>query len=97
MTTGSAASLAGTLPKAPLSPFPVARRDNDVAFLPYGQGDHDAPPRIGSLLKAAGEPPRGHVLVAAGEAETALELQRVWLSQAIASSVPPRLRRRHIG
>jgi hypothetical protein len=77
MTTGSAASLAGTLPKAPLSPFPVARRDNDVAFLPYGQGDHDAPPRIGSLLKAAGEPPRGHVLVAAGEAETALELQRV--------------------
>ena len=77
MTTGSAASLAGTLPKAPLSPFPMARRDNGVAILPYGQGNHDAPPRIGSLQKAAGEPPRGHVLVAAGEAETALELQRL--------------------
>ena len=77
MTIGSAASLAGTLPKALLSPFPMARRDKGVAILPYGQGDHDAPPRIGSLQKAAGEPPRGHVLLAAGEAETVLELQRL--------------------
>ena len=76
MTIGSAASLAGTLAKAPLSPFPVARGDKGVAILPYGRGDHDAPPRIVSLQKAAGEPPRGRILVAAGEAGTALELQR---------------------
>jgi hypothetical protein len=65
------------LPKAPLSPLPVARRDKGVAILPYWRGDHDAPTRIGCLQKAAGEPPRAHILVAAGEAGTFLELQRL--------------------
>jgi hypothetical protein len=77
MTIGSAASLAGTLPKAPLSPLPLARRDKGVAILPHGRSDFDAPPRIVSLQKAAAEPPRGHVLVAAAETGTALEVQRL--------------------
>lgn len=77
MTIGSAASLAGTLPEALLSPVPMARRDKSVAILPYGRGDDDAPPRIVPLQKAAGEPPRGHIFVAAADAGTALALQRV--------------------
>ena len=76
MTIGSAASRAGTLPQAPLSLFPMARRDKGVAILPYGRGDA-APPRFVPLQKAAGEPPRGHVLVAAADAGTALAAQRL--------------------
>ena len=76
MTIGSAASLAGTLPGAPLFPLPMARRDERVAILPYGRGD-DAPPRVVPLQKAAGDPPRGYILVVAADAGTALEAQRL--------------------
>lgn len=76
MPFGSAASLPGTPPQAPLYPIPVTRRDRRVTLVPQDWGDR-APPRIVALQIAADDPPRGHVLLADGDAKAALEIQRV--------------------
>jgi hypothetical protein len=81
MTIGSAASQAGTVPAVPLSPFPVARRSKGVAIFPQSWGDA-APPRHVPLQKAAGGPPRGHLLLAASDAATALDVQRLLAGSA---------------
>jgi CheY-like chemotaxis protein len=73
MPFGSAASLPGTLPQAPLSPHPATRRSPRFV-VPHNWGDV-APPRIVPLQKAAEDPPRGYVLLADGHATSALEAQ----------------------
>jgi hypothetical protein len=77
MTIGSAASLVGTLPKAPLFPLPMTRKG--ITSMPHSWGDA-APPRTVPLQKAAGDPPRGHILAASADVRTALEVQRLLLN-----------------
>jgi CheY-like chemotaxis protein len=76
MPFGSAASLPGTPPQAPLSPFPVTRRHPRFTVVPHNWGDA-APPRIVPLQKAADDPPRGWVLLAEDDAASAREAQRL--------------------
>ena len=63
MSLGSAASLPGTMPQAPLFPTPVTRR---ATVVPHNWGDAAAP-RMAPLQKAAENPPRGYVLLAEGD------------------------------
>jgi CheY-like chemotaxis protein len=76
MPIGSAAPLSGTLPQAPLSPHPMARRTRPFALVPQSSGA-TAPPRIFPLVGLADDPPRGRILVVEDDAEAALELQRL--------------------
>ena len=77
MSLGSAASLPGTLPQAPLSPRPGTRRPySRFSVVPHHWGDA-ARPRIVPLQKAAEDPPRGYVLVADGNPASAREAQRL--------------------
>src|SRR5436190_3319837 len=76
MSLGSAASLPGTLPQAPLPPIPATRRPPGFSVVPHNWGDA-APPRIVPLQKAAEDPPNGYVLLAERDAVAALEMQRL--------------------
>ena len=75
MPIGSAASLPGTLPQAPL-PLPPMTRRTRPRLVPQSTGA-TAPPRIFPLVRLAEDPPRGRILVVAENAATALELQRL--------------------
>jgi len=68
---GSAASLSRPRPQAPLSPF----RTPGIGLVRPHPGD--APPRIVSLYKAAGDLPARHILVVEDEAASALEVQQL--------------------
>src|SRR5947207_9154476 len=70
MSLGSAASLPGTLPQAPLSPRPGTRPYSRFSVVA-------APPRIVPQPRAAEDPPRGYVLVADCDAASAREAQRL--------------------
>src|SRR5437764_9883537 len=76
MPIGSAASLPGILPQAPLSPFPIVRRDRRLSLVPQSSGQI-APPRRLPLEAAAEDPPRGRILVVDEDTGATLELQRV--------------------
>lgn len=75
MSLGSAASLPGTMPQAPLSLPPTVRSVRPITIAPQSSGA--SPTRRVPLQKVADEPPRGRVLVVEDEAATALALQ--WL------------------
>jgi CheY-like chemotaxis protein len=74
MPIGSAACLQGSLPQAPLSPFPNHRRARPFALVPTGSGA-TAPPRLLPLQKVADDPPRGRILVVESDTAAGLELQ----------------------
>jgi len=74
MPIGSAASLPGSLPQAPLHPFPMARRSRPSPLVAWSSGAA-APPRLLPLQKAADDPPRGRILVVENDAAAALGLQ----------------------
>jgi len=70
MTIGSAASLSGTMPQAPLSLFRTP--DLRVVHSEFGSA---APPRAG-LQKEARDPPGSHILVVEDDAVAALAVQQ---------------------
>jgi CheY-like chemotaxis protein len=74
MTIGSAASLAGTLPRAPLSPVHCFRQRRRPAARPYPVGAGVPPLRL-PRAGLADDPPRGRVLVVEDDALVALDLQ----------------------
>jgi CheY-like chemotaxis protein len=76
MSYGSAASLPGPVPQAPLHPFPTARSARSVGLAPQSSG-RAAPPRMMPLVKAADDPPRGRILLVDGDASKGLEVQRL--------------------
>ena len=80
MPLGSAASLPGPPPQAPLSRTPAIspaiRRQSRFSLVPQDWGDA-APPRIVPLQKAAEDPPRGYVLLADGDAASGCEARRL--------------------
>jgi len=76
MSVGSAASLAGRVPQAALSPARTALSVRPFTMFPQSSGA-SPPLRRLSLQKAGEEPPRGRILVVEEDAATALPLQRL--------------------
>ena len=74
MTIGSAASLAGTLPQAPLSPFHSFRRHRRPTARPFPAGAAAPPLRL-PVVGLADDPPRARILVVEHDASVALCLQ----------------------
>jgi len=72
MTIGSAASLAGTVPQEPLSPFRAPHMR-----VVHSEFSRAAPPRAVSLQKAAGGSVGPHVLLLEDDAAAALEVQQL--------------------
>lgn len=74
MSDGSAASLHGRVPQGLLSPSPTVRSRPFVLF-PQSAGALSPPRHL--PLQAAGEPPRGRVLIVDEDAPTSLMLQKL--------------------
>ncbi len=74
MFAGSAASL--PMPQGPLSPSPSARRARFTVRPPQHSGPLPLPQML-PMQKAASDPPRARILIAWGDAASALRLQRL--------------------
>jgi CheY-like chemotaxis protein len=75
MSLGSAASLPGDKPQAPLSPARTVRSVRPFTMLPQSSAALPPPRRL--PLQTAAEPPRARILVVEREVPTALILQKL--------------------
>jgi CheY-like chemotaxis protein len=75
MSLGSAASLAGRVPQAPLSPARTGLSVRPFPVFPQSSGASPPPRRL--PLQAGEEPPRGRILVVEKDVSAALALQKL--------------------